>query len=207
MDNASHNRIRRSIVTLAITAAVAQGVNNFANTLTMPRARAAEPNCTKVDYVHHFGGDTLWYCEDGGFKVLDKTGNVKTSFTKAQVDDALEASKGTSSYIGIDGEGTYGTVQLFVIVLADGKVQFSFGGWDEHGKYQLVQYAPSEEGKSPTQILTNQDSGKKLQDATTGTTMTTGTTFTTPTFTTFTTFTTPTFTTFTTFTTPVYSPY
>jgi hypothetical protein len=103
----------------------------------------------RINQYHHFGGDAL-YCvdknkvatndfatmlDDGGFRLLDATGNVELWFVPDEViEAAIEQAKQTGGGVFVAaGNGSYGPVSLWTYVL-DKVVHFVFTGYDEHGK-------------------------------------------------------------------------
>jgi hypothetical protein len=99
---------------------------------------------------YHFGGDAL-FCEQGeGCELLDKDGNFLWSWAQADVDAAFAAvdQTGANTQIGENGEGTYGTAQLWALPPEVGSVhdRLCFFGYDEWGKTNFMCFIYTAEG-------------------------------------------------------------
>lgn len=106
----------------------------------------------RINVVHHFGGD-VFYCVDansiatntfftgvsGGIKLLNMNGE-QLFFVPAEIVLAktAEAQPGGENVLVAQGQGTYGTVSIYVYKMTDGTVHFIFVGVDEHGKTNQV---------------------------------------------------------------------
>jgi hypothetical protein len=91
---------------------------------------------------YHFGGDAL-FCEQGeGCWLLDKDGQFLWSWAQADVDAAFAATgnTGVKTQVGENGEGTYGTAQIWVVPPEDTAEsdRLCFFGYDEWGKSNFM---------------------------------------------------------------------
>lgn len=99
---------------------------------------------------YHFGGDAL-FCEQGeGCELLDKDGNFLWRWAQADVDAAFAAvdQTGANTQIGENGDGTYGTAQLWALPPEVGSVhdRLCFFGYDEWGKDNFMCFIYTAEG-------------------------------------------------------------
>jgi hypothetical protein len=93
---------------------------------------------------YHFGGNTLYCTEGAGCTLLDMTGNTLANWPETDIDDAfaLLETSGQSVNIG-DGQGTYGTAQLWAVPTGEdnGNKKLCLIAFDEWGKQNDMCFA------------------------------------------------------------------
>lgn len=128
-------------------------------------ALLAVPDDGRLNLQAHFGGDAL-YCvnasgapvgnyesTDGGFRVLNTSGNELLFIPTADIDAAIADATTLSVRVLVDsGTGSYGPASLYVEI-RDGVPVFTYVGFDEHGKENQLEFSNCEPVGEPEKVF------------------------------------------------------
>jgi len=112
--------------------------------------QVALAEATRINQVHHFGGDALYCDQDQGCWLLDKNGNLLWELSQEALDAAMATAceTGTSQFIEA-GMGTYGPSVIGVSCYVGFDPFLTYVGYDEWGKINEMQFSPNYAPISP----------------------------------------------------------
>lgn len=99
---------------------------------------------SRINVVHHFGGDALFCNEELGCWALNMDGERLWEVDQATIDAAMTAACDSNAAQQVEaGQGTYGPMTLEVNCYGEDGASVKLIGYDEHGKPNEMSFAPN----------------------------------------------------------------